>query len=112
MGIAYEMLYPIVEIYVIAENAVSLIKGKRTMRESITNTKKILFRGNCDFPLTPAIYFDPGKAPSLAIANTILVVTVMCENPPRYTLIASRIEITKHPDFLPAKARLKILITG
>ena len=40
------MEYPIVEIYVIAENAVSLMSGKQTSIESITNTKKILFIGS------------------------------------------------------------------
>lgn len=46
IGIAQEIEQPIVEIYVIAENAVSLIRGKQTSMESITKTKKILFKGN------------------------------------------------------------------
>lgn len=43
------------------------------------------------------MYFPPGKAPSLDIAKTILVVTVIWENPPRYTLITSKIVIARAP---------------
>ena len=46
IGIAYEIEYPIVEICVIAENAVSLIRGRQTSIESTTNTKKILLIGS------------------------------------------------------------------
>ena len=61
----------------------SLIKGRHTSIESITNTKKMLLIGSFDFPCTPYIYLLPGNAPSLLIANTTRVVTVIWEKPPK-----------------------------
>ena len=66
-----------VDIYVIAENDVSEIRGSITRNESTMKTKKILLIGSCDFPVTPVMYLEPGKAPSLLIAKTTRVVTVM-----------------------------------
>ena len=53
IGMAYDVEYPIVEIYVIAENAVSLINGNKTKMESTINTKNMLLIGSLDFPWTP-----------------------------------------------------------
>jgi hypothetical protein len=66
-----------VEIWVIAEKAVSEIRGRRTMKESTRKTKKMLLIGSYDFPDTPVMYLEPGKAPSLLMAKTTRVVTVM-----------------------------------
>lgn len=86
-----------VEIYVIAEKAVSLIRGNRQIKESTKKTNMMLFTGILSLSLTPVTYLDPGNAPSLDIANTILVVTVICENPPKYTFISRRIDIANAP---------------
>lgn len=79
--------------------------------------KIILLTGNLVFSLTPYIYFEKGRAPSLDIAKAILVVTVKCENPPRYTLIRRKIVIVNEPArfLVPSadvKAISKTLITG
>ena len=58
------------------------------------------------------MYLLPGKAPSLLIAKTTLVVTVMWEKPPKYTLIASNIDIANAPGSFPLKAIENTFITG
>ena len=81
----------------IAEKAVSLIKGSNTSSELSTKTKKMLLIGSYDFPLTPEMYLLPGKALSLLIANTTLVVPVNYEAPPRNTFIARITDIVIAP---------------
>jgi hypothetical protein len=82
---------------VIASKAVVLISGKRQSRKSITNTKPIILAGALVFSLTLYKKFDLGKAPSLAMANPILEVTVIDEKPAKKMFIRSRHVIETAP---------------
>lgn len=53
-----------------------MISGRRQMRHSKQKQYIILLMGILYLPVTPETYFEKGRAPSLLMANTILVVTV------------------------------------
>ena len=83
-----------------ASNAVVLIRGKRHRKMSIMKTKKIIRSGLFVLGLILYKRFEPGKAPSLAIAKPILEVTVMLLNPAKNILIIRRVVIATAPAFL------------
>ena len=85
-------------------------------------TKMIMRSGTLFTLVTWYRQLDPGKAPSLAIANPILVVTVMLLKPAKKRLMRTIIAIARAPPFLyevtfpkPSyfvKACWKMLTTG
>lgn len=76
-------------IEVIAEKAVSLIKGSKQRATSIKNTRNIILSGVKVFGLILYRYFENGSPLSLAIAKPILDVTVILLNPAKNILIIS-----------------------
>src|SRR5579863_4753132 len=72
---------------VTAINAVELTKLSPSNTQSTKHTRNTVATGVFVFEFTFFKVPDPGKAPSRAIANTILVVTVSELDPLKYMLI-------------------------
>jgi hypothetical protein len=86
-----------VESPVIAENAVSLIKGSRHKNASKKNTINITLTGVIVVELTLYKNFEQGRAPSLAMANPILDVTVKLLKPAKNILMIKSDVIASAP---------------
>ncbi len=86
-----------VVMLVIAENAVSLIRGKKHKTTSVINTRNIILSGVSVLGLILYQNFEKGKPPSLAMANPIREVTVMLLKPAKKILIMSMHVIESAP---------------
>lgn len=78
-----------VVMLVMAEKAVSLMRGKKQRTTSVIKTRKMIRSGVIVLGLILYQNFEKGSPPSLAIANPILEVTVILLKPAKNMLMIS-----------------------